>query len=297
MGSSLQVRPATIEMFSDIRDVLTEFGPGFGEADWRRLFDYDFDASAGDRKNRGWVLCDGDEIIGFLGAIFSRREGEAFCNVTSWVVKKTHRSSGGLQLLMPMFALKDHTILNLSPTPFTRAVFQRMGFRDLEKELVMIPSLYPQRPSRARGYRLVEDHETIERLLSGDDLRVFHDHRRYPCTHLVFAGSNDYSYVVAGKTRLRRVPTSFVYYRSNAWLFRRLAGAMQLALLRAHRTPFSIVDARLTADAPLLGCPTYALRQPRLYRPAVTSSRRREDIDTLYSELVLLDPQRWTFNY
>ncbi len=293
MGSSLQVRPATMEMFGDIRNVLTEFGPGFDEADWRRLFDYDFDA--GDRKDRGWVLCDGDAIIGFLGAIFSRRSGEAFCNVTSWVVKKTHRSSGGLQLLMPMFALKDHTILNLSPTPFTRAVFQRMGFRDLEKQLVVIPSLYPQRP--ARGYRLVEDHATIARLLSDDDLRVFHDHRRYPCTHLVFAGSNDYSYVVAGRTRLRRLATSFVYYRSNASLFRRLAGAMQLALLRAHRTLFSIVDARMTADAPLLGCPTYTLRQPRLYRPAISSSRRREDIDTLYSELVLLDPQRWTFNY
>ncbi|MDB5216045.1 MAG: hypothetical protein JWO86_3972 [Myxococcaceae bacterium] len=293
MRSSLQVRPATIEMFADIRDVLTEFGPGFGEADWRRLFDYDFDG--GDRKNRGWVLCDGKAIVGFLGAIFSQRAGESFCNVTSWVVKKTFRSSGGLQLLMPMFGLKDHTILNLSPTAFTRAVFQRMGFRDLEKRLVLIPPIYPQWP--ARGYRLVEDHKTIEKLLIGDDLRVFQDHRRYPCTHLVFAGSHDYSYVVAGKTRLRRFPTSFVYYRSDASLFRRLAGAMQLALLRAHRTLFSIVDERLTADAPLRGCPTYKLHQPRLYRPAITSSRRREDIDTLYSEFVLLDPQRWTFNY
>jgi hypothetical protein len=76
MGASLQVRPATMDMFGDIRDVLTEFGPGFDEANWRRLFDYDFDVD--DRKSRGWVLCDGDVIIGFLGAIFSRRSGEPF---------------------------------------------------------------------------------------------------------------------------------------------------------------------------------------------------------------------------
>jgi acetoacetyl-CoA synthetase len=297
MASSLQVRPATSDMFADVRDVLMEFGPGLGEADWRRLFDYDFDTGGVGAKSRdrGWVLCDGNAIVGFLGAIFSRRGSESFCNVTSWVVKKSHRSSGGLSLLMPMLALTDHTILNLSPTPFTRAVFKRMGFRDLEDRLVMIPPVYPQAP--ARGYRLVKDEKTIERLLSNDDLRVYHDHRRYSCTHLVFAGSHDYSYVVAGKTKLRRFPTSFIYYRSNPSLFRHLAGAMQLALLRAHRTLFSVVDARLCADAPLRGCPTYALHQPRLFRPATTSSRRREDIDTLYSEFVLLDPQRWTFNY
>lgn len=293
MGTRLQVRPATAEMFCDVRDVLMEFGSGLGEADWRRLFDYDFAGS--DRKDRGWVLCDGDAIIGFLGAIFSRRGDESFCNVTSWVVKKSHRSSGGLQLLLPMLALEDHTILNLSPTPFTRAVFQRAGFRNLEDRLVMIPPVYPQLP--ARGYRLVKDDATIERVLSAEDLRVFNDHRPYACTHLVFAGSHDYSYVVAGKTKLRRFPTSYVYYRSNASLFRRLAGAMQLALLGAHRTLFSVVDARLCADAPLRGCASYALHQPRLYRPATHSSRRREDIDTLYSEFVLLDPRRWTFNY
>ena len=127
MGTSLQVRPATADMFGDVCEVLMEFGSGLGEAQWRHLFDYEFEGS--DRKDRGWVLCDGDAVIGFLGAIFSRRGDEPFCNVTSWVVKKTHRSSGGLQLLLPMLALEDHTILNLSPTPFTRAVFQRMGFR------------------------------------------------------------------------------------------------------------------------------------------------------------------------
>ena len=281
-------------MFGAIANVLAEFGPGFSDHDWKGLFDYEF-GGAGQRKDRGWALFDGESVVGFLGAIFSRRGDESFCNVTSWVVKKSHRSRAGLQLLLPVLALKDHTILNLSPTPFTLAVFRRMGFRDLEDHLVVIPPVYPQRGTR--GYRLIRSHAEIDARLEGEDRQVFRDHRRYPCTHLLFAGPNDYSYVVAGKTRLRRLPTSFIYYRSNAALFRRLAGPMQRALLASHRTLFSVIDARLCADAPLRGCPSYRLHQPRLYRPALTSSRRREDIDTLYSELVLLDPRRWTFNY
>lgn len=292
MDSRLEVRPATLEMFGEIRDVLSEFGPGFTEHDWRGLFDYDF---GGERKDRGWALFDGHAVVGFLGAIFSRRGGEAFCNVTSWVVKKSHRSRAGLQLLLPVLAMKDHTVLNLSPTPFTLAVFRRMGFCELDDRLVLIPPVYPQRGTGP--YRLIRDHATIDALLEGEDRQVFRDHRRYSCTHLLFAGSHDYSYVVAGKTRFRRFPTSFVYYRSNPKLFRRLAGPMQRALLMSHRTLFSVIDARLCADVPLRGCPTYQLRQPRLYRPALTSTRRREDIDTLYSEFVLLDPRRWTFNY
>lgn len=292
MDARLDVRLATPDMFGRIREVLAEFGPGFGDQDWKRLFDYEFE---GDRKERGWALFDGDAVVGFLGAIFSRRQGEAFCNLTSWVVKKSHRSRAGLQLLLPVLALRDHTILNLSPTPFTLAVFRRMGFLDLEDKLVLIPPAYPL--GLARGYRLIRDCSTIDGILQGEDRRVFRDHLRYPCTHLLFAGSHDYSYVVAAKTRLRRVPTSYIYYRSNPELFRRLAGRMQLELLRSHRTVVSAIDARLCSDAPLRGCPTYVLHQPRLYRPSTTSSRRREDIDTLYSEFVLLDPRRWTFNY
>jgi hypothetical protein len=148
-----------------------------------------------------------------------------------------------------------------------------------------------------RGYRRITDDATIDSILEGEDRQVFRDHRRYPCTHLLFAGPHDYSYVVAGKTKLRRLPASFIYYRSNPDMFRRLLGPTSRALLTSQRTALSVIDGRLCADAPLRGCPTYKLHQPRLYRPATTSSRRREDIDTMYSEFVLLDPRRWVFNY
>jgi len=195
---------------------------------------------------------------------------------------------------LPVNELEDHTILNLSPTAFTRAVFGRMGFVELERRIVLIPAIYPT--LGPPGYSMTTDPDVIERSLGGDDLRIFNDHRRYPCTHLLFQGPHDYSYVVAGRTRFRRLPTTFIYYRSNPRLFRALLGRTQLALSRAHRTAFTIIDRRLCGEAPLRGCPSYELSQPRLFRRAKASSLRAEDIDTLYSEFVVLNPGRWTFN-
>jgi hypothetical protein len=288
----MQVEAATPDRFDAIHEVLVEsFGAGLAKEDWRRIVDYDFDDGT---RDRGWVLVDKAKIVGFLGGIYSRRGDDAFCNLTAWAVKKSHRSAS-LELLLPMLELRDHTLLNLSPSPFTLAVFRRMGFADLEDRLTVIPPIVPTyAPS---GYELLRDRDSMRQVLSGDDLRIFEHHAGYACTHLVFAGPRDYSYVVASKTRLRRFSTSYIYYRSNPELFRSLLNPMQRALARLHRTAFSVIDARLTEDAPLRGCPTYRLAQQRLYRPAARSSRLRTAIDAMYTELVVLDPRRWTFNY
>lgn len=288
----MNVRPATLDMFDAIHDVLVEaFGQGIAKSDWRRLVDYDF---ARARDERGWALFDGDEVVGFLGAIYSLRGDDRFCNLTAWAVKKRHRAAS-LELLLPMLELRDHTLLNLSPDPFTLSVFRRMGFRDLDDRIVLVPPVLPQRAPD--GFAEVTDPARIAELLTPEDRRIFEDHRNYACTHLLFAGADRYSYVVGAKTRFRSFPTTYIYYRSDPELFRALAGPMQRAFRRLHGTFFSVVDARLTADAPLRGCPTWRLAQPRLYRPAATSRRPASAIDALYTELVMLEPSRWTFNY
>lgn len=290
----MDVRPATIEMFDAIHEVLVDaFGGDIAKDEWRRLVDYHF-AHDGEPNDRGWVLLDKAEVVGFLGGIYSRRGDDPFCNLTAWSVKKRYRKSS-LELLLPLLDLRDHTLLNLSPDPFTLAVFRRMGFVDLEDRIVLVPPVLPQ--LAPDGYEEVTDPARIARILDADDLRIFEDHLGFACTHLVFAGRDRYSYVVAAKTRFRQFPTTYIHYRSDPELFRDLAGPMQRAFLRLHGTLFSVVDARLTADAPLRGCPTWRLAQPRLYRPAAGSSRPPSAIDALYTELVMLDPRRWTFNF
>jgi hypothetical protein len=289
----MELQPATVDKFDAIHDVLREFGPGLRKHDWRRLVDYDFDCG---RDDRGWVLVDDGKIVGFLGAIFSVRHGHPYCNVTSWIVKQSHRKAG-LELLLPLLEMKDHTLLNLSPSLFTLSVFRRMGFADLEDRLLLIPPAVPQ--LAPKGYELVRDHATIERILEGNDLRVFRHHRGYDCAHVVLVGPDGYLYVIAGKTRFRRLPVSFVYYLSDAERFAELLNPMQRALFTAHQTLLTVVDARLMQGIALRGCPTYKLTQPRLYRPPTSehAAPEKRAIDNLYSEFVLLDPRRWIFNY
>jgi len=58
-----------------------------------------------EEEHRGFILRDGGEAVGFLGTIFSRRTVGGttcrFCNLSSWIVKESHRSSS-LQLILPV---------------------------------------------------------------------------------------------------------------------------------------------------------------------------------------------------
>jgi acetoacetyl-CoA synthetase len=66
---------------------------GIKAATWRRLFDHGWSD-----HGRGFVLLDGNTIVGFLGAIAARRQvnGQAVlvCNISSWSVDAKYRGWG-----------------------------------------------------------------------------------------------------------------------------------------------------------------------------------------------------------
>lgn len=281
---------ATPDMFDAVHEVLREFGGALTKKDWRRLFDYRF-SSVG---YRGWVAIDGGEITGYLGAIFSERLGARFCSLTSWIVKKARRT-GDLSLLAPVFDLVDHTLLNFSPSKFTLALFKRFGFSVLDDELVLLPPVLPQ--WAPYGSHVVSDPRTIQLLLDPQDMRIFRDHAPYPLTHLVLTIGSDYCYIVASRTKFRRYPSSFIHYVSNPALFCRATNPVLRTLARQHGTLLTTIDGRLLEGNRLRGAHRYVLDQPRLYRPALGAPVRREAIDSLYSEFVVLNPNRWTFNF
>jgi hypothetical protein len=286
----MEIQPATPAMFDGIHQVLREFGGELSEQDWRRLLEYRF----GDRSHRGWVSIKDGEIIGYLGAIFSQRHGGRFCDLTSWIVKAKHRK-GSLHLLQPMLELEDHTLLNFSPSPFTLAVFKRLGFEVLEETLLLIPPLSPR--LAPRGCEVVRGAAEISRLLKPSDRQIYDDHQPYEVNHIVVRGPEGYCYLVVSKTRLRRWPVSFIHYVSNPELLASAINVVQRELLRLHRTVLTVVDSRLVEGHPLRGARRYALAQPRLYKPAPSLPVAPRLIDSLYTEFVVLNPRRWTFNY
>ncbi len=287
----MRVERATPDMFEGIYAVLQEFGSSrLRKQDWRRLLEYRFS----DESYRGWVSFQGSEIVGFLGAIFSSRGGERFCNLTSWVVKKSHRNAN-LELLAPLLEMDDHTLTNLSPTPFTVKIFERLGFVPLEDRLLILPPVVPQ--TTEKPLRAITRSTDIVRVLDVDDARIYFDHLPYTCRHIAAEVPDGYCYVLASKTRFRRWPVTFIHYISNRELFCRLLNPIQRALMRANLTPFTVIDARLLAGQNITGTISRRMAQPRMYRPRRGSGVPPEAIDTLYSEFIVLDPTRWTFNY
>jgi len=288
---TMEIRRATPDMFEGIHEVLKEFDSPLTRDDWKRLVDYPFNV----QDYCGWVSIDRGEIVGYLGAVFSRRGDARFCGLSSWITKKSHRKAN-LHILMPMLELKDHTLLNYSASPFTAELFKkRLGFDVLDDQLVMIPAVTPN--LTPRGWRRVRSAEEIEQVLNEEQRKLWRDHLPYPVTHLVLAGPGGSScYVVASKTKFRgRVPCTYLHYVSNPALFAAAVNLAQRELSLEHRTLFTAVDARLLQGVKVRGSLKWRLAQPRLYRPA--TPKPSGVIDSLYTELVLLNPSRWSFNH
>ncbi len=286
----MEIRRATPEMFEGIHGVLREFGGSLTRDDWRRLVDYRFS----DQSYRGWVSVENDQIVGFLGGIFSRRGDARFCSLTSWITKREYRKAN-LQILVPMLKLEDHTLLNYSASPFTAKLFrERLGFQVLDEHLVVIPAVTPR--LSPRGWKQLKRPHELESVLVGEERRIWRDHLPYPARHVVLAGPRGrHLYVVATATRLKRMKVSHLHYISDPDLFVELVNHVQRALLFGMHTVVTTVDSRLLAGRRIRGALGWKLAQPRLFRPG--NPRPTGTIDSLYTELVLLNPARWTFNH
>lgn len=292
----MEVLPATEDMFDDIHAVLREFGSNrFEEKDWRELIAYRWPI---EEDYRGWVLADHGKVVGFLGAIFSARaragRQEKFCKLTSWIVKRDFRH-GSLQLVRPLRGLDDYTLVNFSPSKVAAAAFERLGFRELETEVVVIPPRVPRWSSRA-GELLTRPDEILS-ALSAEDAQSYRDHERYNCVQLVVRQGDEYCYLVASPTKLRRWKAAFVHHLSRPAVFAAKLNLVQRALVRSLGTRLTLVDRRLLGGERLAWCYGHRLMQPRLYRPSAQRCPERSRIDSLYSECVLLDSARWTYNY
>src|ERR1035441_2161552 len=92
----------------------TGFGSHWPPETWRRLFEYPRVES---QPNLGFVLESGDQLVGFLGAIYSERlvggRLERFCNLSSWYTIPQFRNFS-LKLLMAVLAQRGYTFTNRS---------------------------------------------------------------------------------------------------------------------------------------------------------------------------------------
>jgi hypothetical protein len=281
---TLEVRPVGASAFDEIYPLLTLFNNRkMSRSDWfHMLFGYSWWLG----ENRGFALYANGVAVGFLGTIFSRRiilgRPEVLCNTSSWIVRKEFRSAS-IMLLKPVLSLPDCTIVNLTPTATSYALFERLGFKPLESEQFLLAPYGSVNSLRGKFYTdaatLAVELSPVERDLSEQvkpnrrAVRVLLRHGKESC------------FLIATPNRKKGLTFAEIQYVGNPpffWQHRLLAHAAFMSSLGAVGIA---IDKRFAGDLKPRFC--FRRKTRRLYRPAherITPSV----IDGVFSELMAL---------
>jgi hypothetical protein len=284
------VEKVTPAMLDDVIPLLSELEDTHSREKWREIFDYQWESDEG---HVGYALVDDRKVVGFNGAIFSRRiiDGREarICNLTSWIVKEQYRTES-LRLVFPVLKLKGYTITNLTMNERAWEVTRRLGFKNLDttvRILFPVPGLSATRKEEAPV--IVSDQSRIAGILDPVDLKIFIDHSHYNCGHLVIQDKHGYSYIIYTRKRYRKyncdIPYAQIHYISDRSAFLRRLSKVKSYFLKSRKYFFLAVDERLIGNAAIPYSKAYRLKIPRMYKSDVLS---REQVDNLYSELVIL---------
>jgi hypothetical protein len=262
------------------------FGDTFAKEEWRKIFVSPWPSP---EDFCGYMLLKDGQVKGYLGLIFSRRtfDGrvEKFCNLTSWWVSEDCRSQS-LRLMLEALKLKGYTFTNLTASPTVESLLPRLGFRAFEvHQQVVLP--YPNLISGVRGCACLFEPEDIRARLDESDRAIFDDHRPLGCEHLLLRSGAGDCYVVLKKTWRKRLPFAKVHYLSRPEVFAACVERMAVKICLRLRVCGVMVDERYLRGRKLRRGVRYP-HQRRAYFKTGSSALDETQIDTLYSELVVL---------
>lgn len=280
----VEVRPATEAELEAICEFLaTHMDPSIPRERFRRLFTYPWMKA---KPDLGFVLVDDGRLVGYISTIYADRvirgRRERFCNLSSWCVLPGCRNHS-LRLLSAAHRDQDQTFTNLTARPVVRRVMAALRYQVLDTyKLFTVPLAQAASLLHFPRPRLSVDPAEIARSLNPSDLALLRDHEKTACGHLLLEVGGRYCYVVWNRRVKHSVPFSEILYVSDAGLLRRHFERVKLRILWRDRTLLLAIDGRLLGRRPWLVLP--------YKRVTMFQSRRlqREDIDNLYSELVLL---------
>lgn len=288
-------------MAPDDQESVCQFlAQAFGESgikatSWHRLFEHGWS----DYK-RGFMLLDGDAVVGFIGAVVARRQFNGkvtlVCNVSSWSVHPSYRG-WGMALLAE--ALRDETLVYtaFTPAPISWSALLTQRFTPLETHQIFMPPLLQAETLFVPRPPVVSfDPVAVRAKLTSEQRQIFDDHAPHDCLQLTVSEGADHAFLVVkrrshrfnggrlgglGKVLPLRIPYSDILHCSAPELLSRHLERVKLAILRRQRTAALVAEARLFAIRPR----GVMLPLRTCYRSGLVAA---SDLDRLYSEIVLL---------
>ncbi|MBC8552745.1 MAG: hypothetical protein H8D23_24225 [Candidatus Brocadiales bacterium] len=279
------IQKVSLQDFEKIYPLFSELPSNYlTKEDWRQSFINHWHST---EDYCGYVLLDQDEVVGYLGIVFSDREingrRQKFCNFHTWVVKDQYRSEA-LLLLYPLLRLRGYTLTNFTPSENVYTILKRLGFKDYENRIKLIPFL-PTISSLTGEWSFWFDNDKIEHVLNEKDLNIYHDHLRFKCAHVLVKKDNTYCYMILTRVKKKHLPFAVFNYISHLGVFlERVWSICPIISMRLRVLGLLIYEQDLKGHniRPSL---TVSLKNPMLFKSEVLS---RGDIDTLYSECVVL---------
>jgi hypothetical protein len=249
---------------------------------WARAVDLPW---AVDRPNAGFMLLDGDSVVGVQLAFYSDRaidgRPERFCNLAAWCVLPAYRLHS-LRLLKAVLGQEGYHFTDLSPNGDVVGINRRLGFRFLDTTTALVPNIpWPTWPGRDV---ISSDPALIARTLTGGELQLYQDHAATRAArHLVLIKNDEWCYVIFRKDRRKQLPLFVsVLYVSNPALFRRMVRPLCRHMLLHHGAAATLAEHRIIGYRPRFGVTLPSPRR-KMFRSA---SLEPSQIDDLYSELV-----------
>jgi hypothetical protein len=237
-----------------------------------------------DAPNHGFMLRDGQRVVGTLLALYSERllagRVERFCNLGSWCVLPDYRNRSS-SLVNAVLAQEGYHFTVLSPAKRPQEILPWFRFRFLDTSAALVPNMpWPTLPGRTR---ITADPDVIERTLAGTELALYRDHAQaLAAHHLVLIRGQDSCYVMYREVRYKGAPVfAIILHVSNPDLFHRALIPLTRHLLVRHGLVATLAELRMIEHKPHL---SFKLNSwPKAYRSA---SLEPGQIDYLYSELV-----------
>jgi hypothetical protein len=124
-----------------------------------------------DAPNHGFMLHDGQRIVGAHTAFYSERlvagRVERFCDLGTWYVLPEFRSHS-IRLIKALLAQDGYHFIALTPSDKVVPIHTRLGFHPLDTSAALIPNLpWPTPPGRTT---ISTDPDVIESTLAGVEL-------------------------------------------------------------------------------------------------------------------------------
>jgi hypothetical protein len=246
---SIIIREARGLDFERVYPLLLQFESSNPKEHWRQLF---IDHTGLQNDRFGWVLVDGDDVVGFLSTILSERtihgKTERLCNISSWIVRPEYRAHS-LALLAKVTGDKSVTVTNLSPTARALKIMEKFGFTLMDKsQRIIFPVITAK--TFIDSCEILTSASSIHRALSGERLRFYRDHQLPFNHHVLLRTPTADCYIIMNRTLKTvranlRLPFAGVHYISNPDIFVRHSEKLVARVAASLKVVAIVVDDRM----------------------------------------------------